>query len=116
MNKTKEIRHKKGAASLPHQSNNIYMIVRQHPPLPTVRNRIEFGDDIYIPIKFSFGPVQHLYIMLVWKAPVHTGLLGLACVTRGVIHTHPAHLQSSQVEWETGEMGRESKLFSTELV
>lgn len=51
----------------------------------------------YIPIQFAFGPVQHLYTVLVWKAPVDTGLLGLACVPRGVVHTHPAHLQSHQV-------------------
>lgn len=56
----------------------------------------------YIPIQFAFGPIQHLYTVLVWKAPVHTGLLGLACVTCGVIHTHPAHLQSNQVVLEKG--------------
>lgn len=60
-------------------------------------NKIWFS---YTPIQFAFGPVQHLYTVLVWKAPVHTGLLGLAGVTSGVVHTHPAHLQPNQVVWE----------------
>lgn len=56
-----------------------------------------------VPIQFSFGPVQHLHTVLIWKAPVYTGLLGLARVTRGVVYTHPAHLQSGQVVWEEGK-------------
>lgn len=61
----------------------------------------------YIPIYFSFGPVKHFNTVLVWKAPVHTGLLGLACVTCGVIHTHPADLQVQPGDVGEG-MGRES--------
>lgn len=70
-------------------------------------NRSDKGSFNYAPIQFAFGPIQNLYAVLVWKAPVHTGLLGLASVTCGVIHTHPAHLQSNQVVWEKGREKRE---------
>lgn len=48
----------------------------------------------YIPVKLAFGPIQHLHTVLVRKAPVHTGLLGFAGVTCGIIDTHSAHLQN----------------------
>lgn len=48
------------------------------------------------PIQFACCPIQHLHTVLVWKAPVHTGLLGLPGVTRGVVHAHPANLQATR--------------------
>lgn len=65
---------------------------------------VPFSD---LPIQFPLGSIQHLHTLLIRKAPIHTGLLGLANVTGGVVHAHPAHLSCSQVVWEKakGEMG-----------
>lgn len=66
-----------------------------------MRGRILFGyAEYYLPIHFAFGPIQHLYTVLVWQTPVHAGLLGLARVASGIIYAHPSHLESNQVVWE----------------
>lgn len=63
------------------------------------------GHGLFVPIELSFGPIQYLYVVLVWKAPVHTGLFGLAGVPGGVIHTHSSHLRVVQFEGRRETLG-----------